>query len=401
MLASIILFVRSLESPGIYWLVAPTYGQAKELAWNILIKMIPDDLLLKKPNETNLCFIFKNGSEIHLKGADNPDSLVGRGLKGIVIDEIARIRNHQRLWEEILRPSLSDYQGWGIFISTPQGKNYFWQLFVKGQKNEDEFKSWQFKTSDNPFIPRSEIKAAQDMMNDRYFRQEYEASFEDYTGLVWPEFSEKDHMIEPFDIPDWYDTFGCIDTAVSGTTAALKMAVDENGNLVICDEYYEQNKRVSEVVSKLKDWKVKSWFIDPASSAKNQVKEGNIYSLHDEYRDYGIYARHAENDVNAGINRVAEFLKSKKIKIFRTCKNLLEEISQYHWSEERETVSGVTVPKPYKEFDHAVDCLRYLVMTRSSESLKPKPRSKDKALPLAIELIEEEDISQYRKLMSR
>lgn len=386
-LACIILFLEAMKNKdGIYWLVAPTYGQAKELAWNILIKMIPQEVLMKKPNESELKFSFKNGAEIHLKGADNPDTLVGRGLKGLVIDEVARIRNHRRVWEEILSPSLSDYQGWCIFISTPQGKNYFWELFIKGQKKEEDFESWQFKTEDNPYIPRSEIKAAKDRMNERYFRQEYEACFEDYTGLVWPEFEYKKHVIDPIEIPNWYEKVGAIDPAISGTTCALFGATDENGVLYITGEYYEQNMRVSEASDVIRG-KCSRWYIDPASRRKDTIRQGQIYSLFDEYSDNGIYPICAENDVDAGINRVAEYFKKGKVKIFSTCKNLIAELERYHWSEEREGGLGIAKPQPYKAYDHACDALRYLIMSRASESLQPKPHSTDKAIPLAGELL--------------
>lgn len=388
-LACIILFLEAIKTKdGIYWLVAPTYGQAKELAWNILIRMIPSVMLSKKPNESELKFTFKNGAEIHLKGADNPDTLVGRGLRGLVIDEVARIRNHQRVWEEILSPSLSDYQGFCIFISTPQGKNYFWELWLKGQRHEDGFESWQFKTEDNPHIPRSEIKAAQDRMNERYFAQEYLASFEDYVGLVWPEFEHKLHVIEPFDLPRHWERIGSLDPAVTGTTGSLQASVDEDGSLYIFSEYYEQNKRASEVSDVLRG-KVDLWFGDPAGKHKSISRNGVLFSLFDEYLDNGISLIPAQNEVNAGINRVAEFFKAGKIKIFSNCKNLIHELERYHWSEERETNQGVLEPKPYKSLDHLCDCLRYLVMSRF-ESSRPQEKAIKKFSEQYFERMEEQ-----------
>jgi len=367
----VILFYNALKNKdGVYWYVAPTYGQAKELAWDILNRMIPVELMKKKPNESELKITLLNGATIHLKGADNPETLVGRGLRGIIIDEVAKIRNNKRVWEEILRPSLSDYQGFAVFISTPQGKDYFWDLWMKGQRKEDGYESWQFKTEDNPFIPRSEIKAAQDTMTDRYFRQEYEASFEDFTGLVWPEFDEKLCVIDPFEIPNWWESVSAIDTAMSGTTAALKAVIDEYGCIYIVSEYYEQNKRASEVSEAIRDWNPGAWYIDPAAKIKNVPRAGQLFGLFDEYADNGIHAWPAENDVNAGINRVAEYFRAGKLKIFRNCTNLIQEIEKYHWSDERETNSGILTPKPYKSFDHACDAMRYIVMSRKSKAVK-------------------------------
>lgn len=365
-MACVVLFHEALKvKDRVFWLVAPTYGQAKELAWDILLRMIPPELMAKKPNESELKITLRNGSTIHLKGADNPDTLVGRGLSGLVIDEVAKIRNHKRVWEEILRPSLSDYKGFCLFISTPQGKDYFWELFLRGQRKENDFESWQFKTEDNPFIDRSEIKEAKASLNDRYFKQEYEASFEDYTGLIWPELDEKVHIIDRFEVPDWWETIGCIDVAVSGTTAALLSAIDDAGTVHFVKEYYEQNKRASEVMDAIKDWNPGIWLIDPAAKIKNQRNAlGELYTLYDEYSDSGIMPHPAENDVDAGINRFGEYLKAGKIKIFSDLKHYRSELSVYHWADERETVSGISRPVPYKSKDHLCDCGRYTIMSR-------------------------------------
>lgn len=389
-MACVILFYEALRNKdSVYWLVAPTYGQAKELAWDILLKMIPEELMAKKPNESELKITLRNGSSIHLKGADNPDTLVGRGLRGMVIDEVAKIRNHKRVWEEILRPSLSDYQGFCIFISTPMGKNYFWELWLKGQRKEEGYESWQFKTVDNPFIPRSEIKAAQATTSERYFRQEYEASFEDFTGLIWPEFDPKKDVIEPFEIPSWWECLGVIDTAVSGTTASLKVFVDDKECLYVVSEFYDQDKRVSEVCAAIRSWNPGKWIMDPAAKINNRRdSEGKLYSLYNEFVEHGIVANPAENEVLGGINRVAELFKAGKIKIFKNCKNLIAELERYHWAEQREVISGITRPQPYKHFDHACDCLRYAVMSRPYSPEKPKEFSSGLTVESYLEQVE-------------
>ena len=396
-LALVKIITKALAVPkSKIWYVAPTYRQAEMIAWKMLFEMIPAELIAKK-NEVRLEIVLINGAEISLKGADNEDSLRGVGLDGVVLDEYASMK--MNVWQEIIRPMLTDRKGWALFIGTPKGKNHFWELWIKGQRKEHNISSYQMKTWDNPFIPRSEIKEAEAVMNDRYFKQEYEASFEDFTGLIWPEFEEKVHVVEGFEIPNWYETISALDVALSGTTAALKAAIDDDGNVFITNEYYEQNKRASEVSEVIRDWNSGRWLIDPASKAKNVTRNGELYSLYNEYGDNGIFAQPAENDVNAGINRVAEYFKTKKLKIFRGCKNLIYEIERYHWSEERETVLGISEAKPYKTLDHACDALRYIVMSRASGAVKPKPRSADPAMPLAGELIERETVNNYKRLM--
>lgn len=329
------------------------------IAWKLLLNTIPQSLILKK-YEVELRVILDNGSEICLKGCDNEDTLKGVGVEFAVLDEYASMKPN--VWYEIIRPMLTDTKGRALFIGTPKGKNSLWELYMKGQRNEDGFKSWQFKTQDNPFIDPLEIEQARKELPGRYFRQEYEASFEDYVGLVWPEFRQS-HVIEPTYIPSMFPRIGAIDPAMSGTTGVLKCAIDDEGCLIIYDEYYETNVRVDEVCTAIKEENIR-WYIDPSSAEKNIQKEGKLYSLYNEYADNGIRPFPAENDVEAGINRVAEFLKQGRIRIFSSCKNLIAELERYHWAEERETVTGVVKPKPYKKADHLCDCLRYIIMSR-------------------------------------
>lgn len=369
-LACVILFVECLKTKeGLFWYVSPTYRQTKQIAWKILVKLIPEAVLSKRPNETELSFHFKNGTILVLKGADNPDSLRGSGLDGLVVDEFASIRYAKNVWEEVLRPSLTDKLGWCLFIGTPKGKNAFWELFEKGQRKADGYESWQFGTKDNPFIPRSEIKEAEQQLSPRFFRQEYEASFEDFVGMVWPEFND-DCVVRPFEIQGPVERVGSIDPAITGTFASLFGKVTPDGTIYIVGEYYEQDKRISEVSGKIRNMADK-WYCDPAGQRKTQTKNGQLYSIFDEFRDNNILVWPANNDVNSGINRVAEKFLQGKIKIFDTCVNLLKEIERYHWAEKMEGTSGESEPKPYKAFDHACDCLRYLVASRPQE---PKPK---------------------------
>ena len=358
------------KNEGKFWYVAPSYRQAKMIAWRLLKNLIPQEIARGcKFNESELSVMLPNGSLIELKGTDNEESLLGVGLDGMVVDEFASIYDNWRVWYEILRPMLTDKKGWVLFIGTPKGKDSFFELFLKGQREEDGYKSWQFKTVDNPFIDPKEVEEAKRDSPERYFKQEYEASFQDFVGLIYPEYSEKLHVIEPYTIPSSLARVGAIDPAMSGFTGVLKVAID-NEDLIVYQEYRKQDVRVSEVVPEIQEDGV-YWLIDPASSAKSVQKDGKLYSLFDEYQDFGIVASPGENDVDAGINRVAEFFKTKRIRIFSTCTSLIWELERYHWAESKESISGQAKPKPFKKDDHLVDCLRYIVMSRPQPHVYP------------------------------
>jgi len=359
-----------VNDESLNWYIAPTYKQAKMIAWRMLIKMIPPEIITKK-NESELYIRFPNGSTIELKGADNEDSLRGVGLSFSVLDEFASMKAN--VWSEIVRPMLTDMKGRALFIGTPKGKNSMFEMYVKGQKGIDGFESWKFGTVDNPFIDPDEVEQARKELPERYFRQEYEASFEDYTGIVWPEFDERTHVIDPIPLEDHWERLGVIDPAVTGTTGVLWGAISDDGTIYIYDEFREANKRVSDVVDSMKAIdQVERWLIDPAAKNSMAMKFGDLYSIYDEYRDSGVYAGFAEKDIDAGINRVGEYFKTGKLKIFSTCKWLLWELERYHYVEDRDSGLGLVKPKPYKKDDHLCDCLRYLIMSRFPKPARPR-----------------------------
>lgn len=355
---------HALNKKAKVWVICPTYKQAEMIAWKLIQEMLPSEVINKK-NEVKLTLELINGSEISLKGAENEDNLRGVGLNFCILDEYAQMKPN--VWHEIVRPMLIDTQGQALFIGTPKGKNSLYELYLKGQREEDGFKSWQFKTESNPYIEPHEIELARKESPDRYFKQEYEASFEDYVGLIYPEFKDY-HIIDVGYIPEFYKRIAAIDPAISGTTCCLKAYMDEDGVMIIYDEFYKQNVRVDEVCNEIKDEKIDKWLIDPSAQAKTQVKEGKLLSLYDEFLEHGISVNPAESDVEAGINRTGEHFKTNRIKIASNCVNLINELERYRWADERETVNGVMKAKPYKKLDHAVDCLRYLIMSQTDKT---------------------------------
>lgn len=170
------LVVRaSLEGKkdGRYAYVAPYYSQAKNIAWDYLVRFA--EPVLAKANQSELWVELINGSRIRLFGADNPDALRGLYLDGIVLDEYADMR--PRIWGEIIRPLLADRLGWAVFIGTPKGHNAFWDLYNNASKDD----RWYVKTlraSQTGLLPQEELEdAAKSMSQDQYL-QEFECDFE-------------------------------------------------------------------------------------------------------------------------------------------------------------------------------------------------------------------------------
>lgn len=161
--------------------IAPTYKDAKRIAWEKLKEVVPQSYIEGKPNETELSIRLRNKSKITLLGADDPDSLRGPGAQRIVYDEFAFQKRY--VWD-VTRPMLSDTGGDALFISTPSGYNHFYDMYCAA-KTKDDWATFQFTTLEGGNVPLSEIEAARSDLDERMFRQEYEASFEMLSGRVY------------------------------------------------------------------------------------------------------------------------------------------------------------------------------------------------------------------------
>ena len=185
-LAAWVLIINALKSDSkdVFY-VAPTFQQAKDILWSIL-KSIGKDVI-KAAHENTATLTLVNDRKIYLKGSERPDTLRGVGLAYVVMDEYASMK--QEVWEMILRPTLADIKGGALFIGTPAGKNHFYQLWLDAQKEEykKEWEAFQFNSTDNPFLDPLEIEAARNTMSTQAFRQEFEATFETFSGGIFKE----------------------------------------------------------------------------------------------------------------------------------------------------------------------------------------------------------------------
>lgn len=166
--------------------IAPHYVQAKDVAWSYL-KDFTRSIPGVKINESELKAILPNGATIRLYGADNYDRLRGLYFDGVILDEFADM--DPRAWPEVIRPALSDRQGWGIFIGTPKGRNSFWEIYQHSKQSDDWF-SLILRASETGIVLDEELKDAQLTMSAEQFAQEYECSFDAaimgayYAGLI-------------------------------------------------------------------------------------------------------------------------------------------------------------------------------------------------------------------------
>ena len=353
---------KASEEIGVYWIIAPTYRQAKQIHWIGIQQLIPPAIISKK-NEVELSITLVNGSIIELKGAENPDTLRGVKLRGLVLDEIAAVRNWDWLWSEVLRPTLTDYTAPGLFISSPKGFNHFYDLYQMGQSGGPDYKSWRFTSYDNPYIPSSEIDAAKEELTEDTFHQEYMADFRKYTGLVYKEFDRSIHVKEiPDFVPVYYIRGG--DLGYRNPTAIPLIAVDKDGIWYQISEIYKRELTPIDLAPLLKQQRggkeLEYSIIDG--------KPGEVKELCDLGEDF-IPVTKSSGETNMTyvqfkIKLLAQRLKVKAdgkagYYVHPSCTETLREFESYRWKEHREAGStGLNaIEEPEKAYDHMMDAL--------------------------------------------
>ena len=176
----------AMKTGSLNWYIAPTYKSAKQIAWRQLKQMVPSELFAAK-NEVDLSIEFVNGSRIELKGGESADNLRGASLSNVILDEAAYIP--QDAWEMVIRPALADQRGSAFFISTPAGYNHFHEMWEQASELED-WQTFSYSTIEGGNVPPEEVELARRTLDERTFKQEFLASFETFSGRVFPEFDD-------------------------------------------------------------------------------------------------------------------------------------------------------------------------------------------------------------------
>lgn len=273
-----------LESPR-YAYVAPTYTQAKRIAFDYLVKYTKPLGAVANISELRVDFW---GRRISLHGADKPDSLRGVYYDGVVLDEVGDM--NPKVWNEVLRPALADRLGWALFIGTPKGNNHFKELRDRAEDTED----WalvEFKASETNIIIESELKAARKEMGDDKYNQEFECSFNaavegSYYGQIINTIEEKGHITR-IERDDLCRSFVAWDLGMGDSTCLwVAQLVGKEVRLIDCVENHGQGL----------EWYVR-WLQD------NDYARWEQFLPHDvEVRELGTGRSRKEVLMEAGLN---------------------------------------------------------------------------------------------------
>lgn len=154
--------------------VAPYRSQAKSVAWDYLKHFSRP--MMKEANESELTVELITGARIRLFGADNADAMRGLGFDGLYLDEYGDFK--PSVWGNVVRPALSDRQGWCVFGGTPKGKNQFWSIYETAKRLPEEWFTLNLPASRSGLLPDGELAAAKAQLSPDQYEQEYECSFE-------------------------------------------------------------------------------------------------------------------------------------------------------------------------------------------------------------------------------
>tara|TARA_R100001594_G_scaffold110172_3_gene144916 strand:+ start:853 stop:2130 length:1278 start_codon:yes stop_codon:yes gene_type:complete len=364
---------HKLKNPRFAY-IAPTYKQAKSIAWDYL-KMFAGAIPGAKFHETELRCDLPNGSRITLLSSEQPDSLRGLFLDGVCIDEVAQVE--PRLWNEIIRPALSDRKGFCYFIGTPAGmSNLFYELYQYAL-GDDEWYTYTAKASETKIIDQKELDAAKAQMGDTRYRQEFEcdwiANIEGSVyGNIIKDLEEKQQLTKIGYDPS-LEVHTAWDLGVDDSTAITFF--QKLGNQIMIIDYYENNREgLPHYVKVVKD--------------KDYIY-GDHYAPHDiEVMEFSTGRTRNEVAYQLGIRfrilpklNLEDGIHSLKMILPRcwfnveTTQPLINALRQYHrkYNDKMKMFSN----KPVRDWSsHACDSARYMAMSITDMSDKRRPNQK-------------------------
>jgi phage terminase large subunit len=339
------------------WYVAPSYRMAKGIVWDQLKGRLKDLRWIEASNEAELKLRLKNGSVIHLKGADNPDSLRGVGLDFIVLDEFQDIE--PRVWTEVLRPTLSDKGGKAMFLGTPRGVGSWSHEMYTMALSTDNWDSWTYTTLDGGNVPESEIDEARRDMDLKTFEQEYLATFNTYSGMVYYNFDRKAHL-KSYPNPDVKEIFVGQDFNVGALASAI--AIIEGDTVFFVDELLLDSSSTEDTCDELKRRYPNSkitMFPDPAGRQRRSSAGGRTDISILQNAGFNVQARNNHTPVRDRVNAVNSKLKNARgeIKLFvdPRCKNIINSLEKMVYK------PGTNVIDKDGKLDHMADACGYLI----------------------------------------
>jgi len=356
--------------------VAPTYRQAKTVIWEDLKNILYSVNWIKKVNESDLSIQLVNGSKISIRSSDNKDALRGAKYNFIVLDECADM--HPDTWYSVLRPTLSDTGGHAMFIGSPKGRNFFYNLWLEGNSTED-WSSYQYTTLEGGNVPPEEIEAARRDLDIHRFQTEYEAQFISTESVLFYAFTE-DNMVQKPILPEERTPLIIgMDFNRSPMSAIIGQKTADTYHVFDEIEIYSSNtfEMVQEIKRRYGNGRQMYAYPDAtgAFGSTNSTTSNHIILQNNGFK---VITDKTNPSVADSITAVNSMLRSAngdiRLTIDPKCRRLRECLIKHTYKE------NTRIPDKDSGYDHLTDCMRYVIyrnwpLKTVSQNFAPKRMS--------------------------
>jgi hypothetical protein len=376
-----------------YWIVGPTYDLAEKefrYIWQDMIigmQMGKDRRVKKAYNKRSgeMYLEFPWGTRLECRSAKHPETLVGDGLHGVIMSEAAK--HTQETWEQYVRAALSDYKGWATFVTTPEGFNWFYDLWMAGNRRDmPDFACWKFPSWDNPYVfPQGrtdpEIRLIENTTAIEWFLQEYGAEFGAFVGKIYAEFDPTLHVMkEPYKFNPAWPNYIAFDWGFTNPMAAIEFQVDPWDRIYVWREHYKSFTQLGEHVAIMKRRPQPEGYhldlgfgdaADPAAAIQMSANFVPTFALPE-----------AKENWREGVDLVKTFLTPRDVYspggnlvvtdeygtplqepwlyVSPDCTNVIREFNNYRAADARPERNPREASKGFD--DHALDAIRYALM---------------------------------------
>lgn len=377
-----------------YWIVGPTYTDS-EKEFRVFYN---DCNKLKLPFDRPGTYYDQRSGDmtislwggkflLHAKSSQYPERLVGEGLYGVIMAEAAKMR--ESVWTKFVRPTLADYRGWSLWNSTPEGKNWFYEMWQRGA--DPKFPDWwSIKAPSwlNRFIypqgrQSQEILDLENELSEEMFKQEIGAEFSAYAGRVFAAWDEEKHVTDILYRTDW-PLYIATDFGWTNPNVALFIQVDPFDRVYVIAEYYRRHRSPEEFASDLLNEyatlcsRATRLFPDPEDPAA-------AYTLSNKL---GVtVAGSTGGELKTRLELIRRWLKDEnahlpddnperrpRLLVDRSCTMLIKEMDAYRYPEKKSDINGET-ENPMKKDDHAPEALgRFFAGHYGAEAAGGRPR---------------------------
>ena len=351
------------RQPNLGWIVSPTYPMSlvTQKAFEEAAGFAEDGgLILRKYRGDRSYMLYPNKLsqdpyKVEVKSAEHPDRLRGAGLGWIWIDEAAMIS--EECWK-ILLGCVVDTQGIIFMTTTPRGRNWLYSRVYQESLTNPRYAVITASSFENKSLIPEELQELRSQYSADFAKQEIDAEFVSFDGLVYRPFDYSTHVINPItQLPDGAELISGIDFGWEDPFVHLWI-MKYGGKFYVIDEYYATSRTMETHARSVKsnqwDKHVLRRWADPSAAQACA-----------DLMNYGVGTYPARNDIEAGIDCVRRMFEQKKLLISKTCLNTLKELSEYHYKK-REGANTKDIPVDFA--NHTMDALRYALYSESNYS---------------------------------